>query len=407
MHQINIALAVATCVIVLVGLVSSRIESLPISKPLLAVGVGIAVGPEMLRWLVPENWPDAHAILEAAARFTLAISVFGVALRTPKEDYRRLLRPVGLLLTGGMLVMWLTSAGLAWAILGISPLLALLLGAIVTPTDPVVASSIVTGGLAERSLPDRLRSTLSLESGANDGLAYVIVLLPILLLDNTASSAAWERWVWEVLIIGVLVAILIGAIIGCLVAKALHQANMMDWVEEHSLLGLTVALSLFVVTAAKLLGSDGILAAFAAGAAFNLTIDRSAAYEEQNVQEAIGKLFNLPVFVLFGAMLPWREWIGLGWPLLAFAFAVLFLRRPAAILLTGRGFGGAFKLRDAIFLGWFAPVGVAAIYYAKLAEERTHDPLYWHAASLVILASILSHGITSAAGLASYRRASG
>ncbi len=131
-----------------------------------------------------------------------------------------------------------------------------------TPTDPVVASSIVTGGLAERSLPDRLRSTLSLESGANDGLAYLIVLL--------------------------------------------HRADLAGWVEKHSPLGLSVALSVFVVTAAKLLGSDGILAAFAAGAAFNLTIDRSVAYEEQNVQEAIGRLFTLPIFILFGAMLPSR-----------------------------------------------------------------------------------------------------
>lgn len=406
MHQLNIAIAVAAFVVVTIGLISSRIESLPVSKPLIALGVGIAAGPEVLGWLVPENWPNPHQVLETAARFTLAISVFGIALRTPIENYRRLLRPVGLLLTVGMMAMWLISAGLAWALLGVSPLLALLLGAVLTPTDPVVASSIVTGGLAGRSLPDRLRSTLSLESGANDGLAYLIVLLPILLLTIAPPSAAWERWVWEVLIVGVLSAIVIGAVIGFLVAKALHRADLAGWVEQHSLLGLSVALSVFVVTAAKLLGSDGILAAFAAGAAFNLTIDRSEAYEEQNVQEAIGRLFTLPIFILFGAMLPWRAWIDLGWPVLGFALAVLLLRRPVTLLVLGGGLGASLTHRDAVFAGWFAPIGIAALYYALLAVDRTGDQITWTAASLVIVASVLAHGVTSAPGIAAYRRAS-
>ncbi len=403
MHQLNILIAVATFVVLCVGLISSRIETLPISKPLIAMGVGILVGPEVLLWLNLNEWTNSHLILKEAARFTLAISVVGVALRTPKKNYLRLFRPVGLLLTVGMTLMWLTSAGLAWVILGVSPILALLLGAIITPTDPVVASSIVTGSMAERSIPDRLRSTLSLESGANDGLAYLIVLLPVLLLNSSSTSAAWERWVWEILIVGVLLAVVVCAAIGYFAAKALHCANMKNWVEKHSLLGLSVALSLFVVTAAKLLGSDGILAAFAAGVAFNMTIDRSEAYEEQNVQESIGKLFSLPIFVLLGVMLPWREWIDLGWPVLIFALAVLLLRRPVALIFLG----ASMERRDATFIGWFAPIGIAALYYSLLAEEQTGDPVHWQVTSFVIMVSILAHGFTSALGLAIYRRASG
>lgn len=407
MHQVNIAVAIAGFVVVLLGLASARLQSLPVSRPMIALGIGVVAGPEMLGWITTRDWPHGHVIQKEAARFTLAISVFGIALRTPREDYRRLLRPVGLLLTFGMLIMWLVSAGLAWSVLGLSPLMALLLAAAITPTDPVVASSIVTGGFAERSLPDRLRSTLSLESGANDGLAYLIVLLPILLIGTASPSIAFERWLVDILLVGVLLAILVGAAIGHLVAVVLHHADRIGWVEEHSLLGLSVALSLGVVTVAKLLGSDGILAAFAAGAAFNLGVDRSEEFEEQNVQEALGKLFNLPIFVVFGAMLPWREWVGLGWAGLGFAIAILFLRRPLALLATGRGLKAGLARRDALFLGWFGPIGVAAIYYALLAEERTRDPVYWHVASLVILVSILAHGVTSAPALAAYRRASG
>lgn len=136
LHQVNVVIAIAGFVVVLAGLASARLESLPFSKPLLALGLGIIAGPGVLQWLKPHDWPQAHLILKEAARLALAISVFGIALRTPKAGYRRLLRPVGLLLTVGMVVMWLVSARLAWAVLGLPPLMALLLGAIVTPTDP-------------------------------------------------------------------------------------------------------------------------------------------------------------------------------------------------------------------------------------------------------------------------------
>ena len=178
MHQLNLAVAIAAGTVVLLGLVSGRAQRLPLSRPLLALLVGVAAGPAALGLLHPEAWPHHVLILKETARFALAVSVFGIALRTPMRDIRALLRPVGLLLTLGMAAMWAVSAGLAWAALGLAPLMALAVGAVVTPTDPVVASSIATGAAAEEALPSRLRSTLSLESGANDGLAYAIVLLP-------------------------------------------------------------------------------------------------------------------------------------------------------------------------------------------------------------------------------------
>lgn len=406
MHQLNLWVVFAGLVVVLLGLASARLESLPVSRPLLATAVGLLVGP-VAGWFTPADWPDAHAVLQEVARFTLAISVFGIALRTPRQDYRSLLRPVALLLTAGMVAMWLASAGLAWALLGLSPLTALLLGAVLTPTDPVVASSIVTGGLAERSLPDRLRATLSLESGANDGLAYLIVLLPIVVMESATAGAAAGTWLVDILLVGVLGAVLLGAAIGGLVAFALHRAHRHGWVEKESLLGLSIALSLLVLSLAHLLGSDGILAAFAAGVAFNLGVDRSEEFEEQRVQEAIARLFNLPVFVLFGALMPLQAWTDAGWPLLALGIAVLSLRRPLALLATGRWLGAGLGRPDVLFLGWFGPLGVAALYYGLLAQERTGDAQHWHVASALVLLSVVAHGVTSAPGLAAYRRASG
>lgn len=403
MHDVNVVVAIAAAVVIALGLLSSAIKRSVLSVPLLALLAGVAAGPLGLGWFDPARWPHHHTIVQEAARFTLAISVMGIALRTPVADYRGLLRPTALLLTVGMLGMWAASSALGWLLLGLAPMTALLLGAVVTPTDPVVASSIVTGATAERSLPDRLRSTLSLESGANDGLAYLFVLIPILVVAH-GPAVAVERWVQDVLLVGVLLAVAIGAALGAGVGAALRLADRAGLMEKHSFLSLSVALSLLAVTLAKLAGSDGILAAFVAGLSLSLVTSAAERVREENIQEAISKLFNLPVFVLLGAALPWSAWAEWGWLGVVFVGAVLLLRRPPVVLGLAPGLGAGLQRRDGLFLAWFGPIGVAAIYYALLALEKTGDPTVWHLASLVIAASVLAHGVTGAPLMALYRR---
>jgi len=252
-------------VTVALGLFSRAIKGGPLSVPLLALAIGAAAGPQGLGWLASDEWPGQRTILQEAARLTLAISVMGIAIRSPARDLLRLLRPVAVLLTLGMLVMWLVSAGLAWAALGLAPLAALTLGAAVTPTDPVVASAIVTGEPAESLLPDRVRTSLSLESGANDGLGYLIVLLPLLLLTRGAAGETWAHFLRDVLALGILGAIAFGLALGLGVGLLMRASGRFRLMEPHSLLSLSVALSLLAVAGAHLIGSDGILASFAAG----------------------------------------------------------------------------------------------------------------------------------------------
>lgn len=400
MHDVNLTLALAMVVVMALGLLSARLKPSILSVPLLALAAGVAAGPEVLGLIDPDAWSHKDKILEQAARFTLAISVMGIAIRTPLRDLRALLAPVALLLTLGMLGMWLAGSLVAWAVLGLAPLMALLLGAIITPTDPVVASSIVTGRFATRHLPDRVRSTLSLESGANDGLGYLFVLLPILLLHHAPLvgqdlEAALQRWLMDVVLIGVLLAILIGGVLGTLAGVALRTADRSHLVEEHSFLSFSVALSLLAVSGAKLAGSDGILAAFAAGIALNLAIDRKEEQAEEDTQEAISKLFNLPIFVLLGLALPVAAWRDLGWTGVLFAGLVLLIRRPPVLLALAPGLRGHLERADIAFLAWFGPVGVAALYYAMLAKAKTgHDLL--PEVSLVIVASIIAHGLSAA-----------
>ncbi len=395
MEQLNIGLAVTGAVVVLVGLLSNILKKSLLQEPMVAVLVGIAAGPYGLGWLDVAKWGEENTILEQAARMTLAVSIMGIALRLETHSIKVLWQPTVLLITVGMIGMWLASSALAGWLLGLSFWTALLLGAVVTPTDPIVANSIVSGPFAKAHLPLRIRDTISFESGANDGLAYVLVMLPVLMIGHP-PSVAWSRWLVESVLVGVGGACVIGCLAGYAAAALLDFAVRLKIVEETSLLSYAVALSLFTLGAAELLHTDALFAVFAAGIAFNLRIRGREKDQKGPVQEAVAKLFMLPMFVILGLALPFAEWALLGWPLLALAVLVLLLRRPPVLAMLFIGLRRSLNGYDVAYVGWFGPIGIGAIYYAAFARGHTHDPLIWHAASALVFASILVHGLTAA-----------
>ena len=93
-----------------------------------------------------------------------------------------------------MVLMGLISGLLTWGLLGLSFWVAMLVGTTVTSTDPIVATTIVTGPVAQKNIPGRIRHFISAESGANDGAVYPLVLLPMLLLNRPAGEAL-ARWI--------------------------------------------------------------------------------------------------------------------------------------------------------------------------------------------------------------------
>jgi sodium/hydrogen antiporter len=395
MSQLDIALASIGAVVLCLGIISQAIKRGPLQEPLIAVAVGILIGPYGLDWLDIAAWGDPNAILEVAARLALAIGLMGVALRLTRRDIIELWRPVGLLLIVAMLGMCALSSAIAGWWLGAPLWTAVLIGAALTPTDPVVASSIVTGKFAEEHLPDRIRDSISLESGANDGLAYMLVMLPILLL-HASPAEAWQRWLTETLLLGVVVATAIGMAMGWGAARLLHWAKERALIESYSFLTYTVALSLFTLGGATLIGADALISVFAAGLAFNLASETSEKHEEESVQEAVNKLFTLPMFVLFGLALPFSDWVRIGWPLLAVAILILILRRLPVVAALFPALRATYSAADCAYIGWFGPIGIAAVYYAAFAVKHTGEEIIWTATSAAILASILAHSLTAA-----------
>ncbi|MBE9191878.1 cation:proton antiporter [Gloeocapsopsis crepidinum LEGE 06123] len=396
MNELNIALVAVGGLVLLIGLVSDLFRrTWWTSEPLTALVCGILLGPTVFGLLHPDRWGVAQeTLIEQAARLTLAIGLMGVALRLPKNYAFRKARSLLVLLLPVMLLMWLCSGVLVYLILNLPFWEAMLAGAAITPTDPIAASSIVTGVVARENLPGRLRYILSAESGWNDGLGYPFVLLAILMLQRSPTEAI-SHWFTRILLWEVGAAILFGALLGYLAGRLLEWAENKHTIESKSFLGYTIALSITVLGAAKLIGTDGILAVFVAGLIFSDVVRGDEKAEEENVQEAINRFFTLPIFILLGLVLPWQQWWALGWKGLILVLSVLLLRRLPAILLLHRLIKPLKNTPDVLFMGWFGPIGVAALYYAGLSLHKTGVEAVWTVTSLVICASLIAHGLTS------------
>ncbi len=298
-----------------------------------------------------------------ASRILLAISLMAVALRFPLSDYRSVIRPVGVLLAVAMVGMAVVSAGLAWVVLGLPLALAVLLGACVTPTDPVLASSVVSGRPAVRELPARLRQVISGESGANDGLAFAFVVLALSAVTSGSSRGALVEVIWAVA--GALV---IGVAVGWTAGRAILAAEKREDVDRGSLLVFTIVLGVAALGVARLAYTDGILAVFVAGLAYNGVVGGRSRASQQRLDDALTRYLVLPLFFLLGVEVPWRDWVELGWPVVAFAVAVLLLRRLPVVLALQPLLGMSW--RSTVFLGWFGPVGVSALFYLTHSQDN-------------------------------------
>ncbi|MDY7090389.1 MAG: cation:proton antiporter [Actinomycetota bacterium] len=399
MDPLYLGYALAGGIAVALAALSSRIRNLPFSEPLVALLLGVVAGPYVLD-LMRISDTGRPPLLEDVARVLLAVSLMGVALRYPVRDLRAVLRPVALLVTVGMVLTALLSAGLTLLLLGTPMLLAILVGACITPTDPVLASSVVTGGPAEKHLPARLRQMLSMESGANDGLALPLVLVAIALVTHESVGRAVGDGAYQIL-----GGAIIGVTIGFTAGRAMNVAIRRDDMSKGTRLIFSLVLAITVLGITRLANADGVLSVLAAGMAYNATVNDEDVAPQNTIDEAVNRYLVLPLFLLLGVELPWDQWVDYGWRVVPFAAAVLLVRRLPVLLLLGRPL--RLRWRDTMFLGWFGPIGVSALFYLSFsAEEGVADPGLWAAGSLAVAISTVAHGMTAAPGRRLYQRLS-
>ncbi|KAI8991806.1 Sodium/hydrogen exchanger family-domain-containing protein [Mycotypha africana] len=335
-----------------------------------------------------------------------------VGIELPKHYMRREWLSMFMILIPVMIFMWLISGLFIWWLIPpINYLHALVIAACVCPTDPILANSVVKGRFAEKHVPAHIRNILSAESGANDGMGFPFLFLALFLISEPSVGSAVGKWVYITLLFQIILSCVIGLVVGFVARKILQWSERNRLIDKPSFLCFAIALALFLMSMTGFSGSDDLLACFVAGNAFSWDDWFRQETEEAHFQEVIDMMLNLAVFVYIGAIIPWAEFgnsaLGLTpWRLVVIALLILLFRRLPILILLKPVMPAMKTYREAIFSGWFGPMGVGAVFLSEIAKEEmaeiyhesTEKPitleLIGPVVLFIVLASTLVHGTT-------------
>lgn len=369
------------------GLVSRVLDRSVISAPIFFTGLGILMGSLVLGFFEQDSLDTGFVGLLAEATlvlvlFTDAIRIDLRRLKSSAQLPARLLGlalPLTLLL--GAVVARLVLGGFDWAA-------AFVLAAILTPTDAALGKPVVT----EERVPVRVRQTINVESGLNDGimLPIVTVAVAVFALDSSGSEGI-GRLLIEQLGLGTL----IGAAAGWVGGRLLDRFVKRDFVDGVMRQLATLAIGVGAFALAELAGGNGFVAAFVAGLAFGAAA-REHCEGAYDFAADEGELLTLITFLMFGAIVFSRSFDRFSWEIALYALLSLTVVRmiPVALSLIGTGL----KLPTVAFIGWFGPRGLASILFGVfLLEEsgadaagKVFDVVVW-----TVIFSVVLHGVSA------------
>jgi NhaP-type Na+/H+ or K+/H+ antiporter len=331
--------------------------------------------------------PGAELVV-LVVELALLITLFSDGLVVERELLRTHWGPPARALLLAMPVTLLLLAGAARTLFPLSWSEAFLLAAVLSPTDPVVTSAVVT---SER-VPRVIRHTLNLESGLNDGLALPLVLFFLILASPGGDPAAQALRLGGEVAAGALIGIVLALAAGRLF-EHLPGGGIRRQYEGVYALGLAFA----AFGVAEVTYGNGLIAAFVCGIALALA-RKEIPDAFLGFNENVSAAFQVITFVIFGALIVATGWDGSVWRLAAFIAFALLAARPAAVWLA---FAGVDLPRSQkLFVAWFGPKGVASMLFALfvLNSQESHRTLIFDIASFVVVASILAHGLTDTLG---------
>lgn len=386
-----------TLAVILLGFaaISRRIDGTPVTAPMVFTAAGLVVGVDALGLVDP----DAEGLeVEIFAEATLAVVLFSDASRIDLTALRRTLHIPARLLGIGLPLTIL--AGFAVALVVLPDLAwpeALLVAIILAPTDAALGQAVVTS----KRLPVRIRQSLNVEAGLNDGICvplFLIALAVALAEEGAIGHGHAVELVFEKIGYGVLMGVLAGAVAAAVVVHGTARRLVDDtWLQVVPLAGALLAFTL-----AEAIGGSGFIAAFVGGATFG-GMRRRRGGEVSHLIEQSGAILAAVTFVLFGAVLLGPAIRDLGWEIAVYAVLSLTVIRivPVAISMLGTGA----RRPTVAFLGWFGPRGAASIVFALLVLEEEglpHETAVLTTAFVTVGLSVLAHGATAAPVAARY-----
>ena len=379
MTTLNVGLLLGG-LLLLIGTLSSKFSA-RIGMPVLVlfIGVGMVAGSEGLFGLAFEDYRLANSIASAA----LALILFDGGLRTSWNSFRESWKPALSLATVGVVFTSLvTGLAAAW-ILEISILHGMLLGAIVGSTDAAAVFAVLRSGGVK--LPDRLKSTLEVESASNDPMAIFLTIGLIEVIQGTTESP-FELVVLLVQQFG------IGAVGGIAIAFiASHVVNRIN-LEYPSLYPIMVtALGLIAFALPAVLGGSGFLAVYVAG----IVMGNRFVVFRQGIflfHDAAAWLSQIILFVMLGMLSFPSQLLGVTGAGLLIALVLIFVARPVAMLFSGVPIW--FKMRELTFLSWVGLKGAVPITLATfpLMAGIEGAELLFNVVFFVVLISAITQG---------------
>lgn len=373
-----------------VTLGSGWIGRLPFSYALIYLCVGIALGPYGFNLI--QLRPGAE-FLQRLTEFVVLISLFSCGLKMNRrfklKTWKSTLQLIGLV----MPISIFAAAAVGHWLLGLNWGASVLLGAILAPTDPVLASEVQLSDPTDR---DELRFGLTSEGGLNDALAFPFVYFGLRWINDNN----WQNWVQDWVLVDLFWAIAAGFAVGVAVPKGIV------WIDKQlqrirpvdSLMEDFVAIGIVFVTysIAELVNGYGFLAVFVAGIITQRNYhDPEKRLSQLEFMERIEKLFEVGTILLLGALLlvePIQRFLV---PALIMAGLLLFVIRPLGVWVSTGGQPTPVRL----LWGWFGIRGVGSIYYLSYAlgeglKDEIGEQIAW-ITFVTIVISVVLHGVTA------------
>jgi NhaP-type Na+/H+ or K+/H+ antiporter len=388
--DITVAIVAILICVLLAAAISQRIQGAIITLPMVYTVLGLILSSRILGIV---NFDLESELVRIVAELTL---VLVLATDASRIDVRTLIKdhslPIRLLGIGLPLMMIFGTIVAAILFAELDFWEAAVLAVILSPTDASLGQAVVTNP----RVPVRIRQSLNVESGLNDGIAMPFLLLALSLAVAEENSLGPGYWIGLALAqIGF--GVLAGAIIGFLGGRFIEWGQHSGWMSKEFQKISILALALLAFGVAELVGGNGFIAAFVMGVtAANTTRkeDTEMLYEYAEVE--VQGLMLLTFMVVFGAvMLPLALDHFTG-AMLLYAILSLAMIRFLSVLVSM--IGTRVRPVTTVFLGWFGPRGVASILYifTVLEEDLADEALIYNVVMLTVLISIFVHRITAA-----------